>query len=46
MTHKLYLYLFDKYSVSHDPSENILINWFAVQETFIIIINVKNSFAA
>ncbi len=32
-------------SVSHDPSEVILICWFAVQKTFIIIIiiNVENS---
>jgi len=29
--------------VSHDPSEIILICWFAAQETFLIIINVKNS---
>ncbi len=28
-------------SVSHDPSEIILIYWFAAQETFLIIINVK-----
>jgi len=28
-------------SVSHDPSEIILIWWFADQETFIIIINVE-----
>jgi len=27
-------------SVSHDPSEIILICWFAAQETFLIIINV------
>ncbi len=35
-----------QYSVSHDPSEVILIYWF--QETFIIIIiiNVENSCAA
>ncbi len=33
-------------SVSHNPSEIILICWFAAQETFLIIINVKNSFAA
>ncbi len=35
-------------SVSHDPSEIILICWFAAQETFffIIIINVQNSCAA
>ncbi len=33
--------------VSHDPSEIILICWFAAQETFlIIIINVENSCAA
>jgi len=31
-------------SVSHDPSEMILICWFAAQETFLIIINVENSF--
>ncbi len=29
-------------SVSHDPSEIILIGWFAAQETFIIIINVES----
>ncbi len=28
-------------SVSHDPSEIILICWFAAQETFIIIIMLK-----
>ncbi len=28
-------------SVSHDPSEIILICWFDAQETIIIIINVK-----
>ncbi len=28
-------------SVSHDPSEIILICWFAAQETFLIIIDVK-----
>ncbi len=33
-------------SVSHDPSEIILIFWFAAQETFIIIVNVKNSSTA
>ncbi len=33
-------------SVSHDPSEIILIYWFAAQETFPIIINVENSCAA
>ncbi len=32
-------------SVSHDPSEIILICWFAAQETFLII-NVENSCAA
>ncbi len=37
---------FLQYSVSHDPSEIILICWFAVQETFTIIINVENSHAA
>ncbi len=31
--------------VSHDPSEIILIYWFA-QEIFLIIINVENSCAA
>ncbi len=31
--------------VSHDPSEIILIYWFAAQETFLIIINVENSCA-
>ncbi len=30
-------------SVSHDPSEIILICLFAAQETFIIIINVEKS---
>ncbi len=30
-------------SVWHDPSENILIGWFAAEETFLIIINVINS---
>ncbi len=33
-------------SVSHDPSEIILIRWFDSQETFLIIINVKISCAA
>jgi len=33
-------------SVSHDPSEIILIWWFAAQETFIIIINFENSAAS
>ncbi len=35
-----------QFSVSHDPSEIILICWFAAQETFLIIINVENSCAA
>ncbi len=30
----------------HDPSEIILKCWFSVQETFLIIINAENSFAA
>jgi len=30
-----------QFSVSHDPSEIILIWWFAAQETFMIIINVE-----
>ncbi len=29
-------------SVSHDPSEIILICWFAAQDTFLIIINFEN----
>ncbi len=29
--------------MSHDPSEIILICWFAAHETFIIITNVENS---
>ncbi len=33
-------------SVLHDPSEIILICWFAAQETFNHIINVVNSRAA
>ncbi len=33
-------------SVSHDPSEIILIYWFAARETFLIIINVENGCAA
>ncbi len=33
-------------SVSHDPSEIILIYWFTTQETFLIITNVENSYAA
>ncbi len=33
-------------SVSHDPSEIILIYWFTAQETVLIIINVENSCAA
>ncbi len=32
--------------MSHDPSEIILIWWFAAQETFRIITNSENSFAA
>jgi len=31
---------------SHDPSEITLIWWFDAQETFLIIINVGNSFPA
>jgi len=30
----------DQSSVSHDPSEIILIWWFGAQETFLIIFNV------
>ncbi len=30
-------------AVSHDPSEIILICWFAAQETFLDIINVENN---
>ncbi len=33
-------------SVSHDPSEIILICWFAAQGTFLIIIIVENSCSA
>ncbi len=33
-------------SVSHDPSEIIIICWFAAQETFLIIMNVENCCAA
>ncbi len=33
-------------SVSHDPSEIILICWFAAQKTFLFIISVENSCAA
>ncbi len=33
-------------SVSHDPSEIILMSWFAAQETFTNIINDENSCAA
>jgi len=33
-------------SVSHDPSEIILICWFGGQETFLVIINVENSCTA
>ncbi len=32
--------------MSHDPSEIILICWFGAQETFLIIINVKNNCSA
>ncbi len=32
-------------SVSHDPSEIILICWFAAQQTFLIIVNVESSCA-
>jgi len=31
-------------SVSHDPSEITLTGWFEAQETFVMIINVENSF--
>jgi len=31
-------------SVSHYPSEIILIYWFVAQETFIIIINIEDIF--
>ncbi len=31
-----------QFSESHDPSETILIYWFAAQETFLIIISVEN----
>jgi len=30
-------------SVSHDPSEILIICWFDAQDTFIIIINVQKS---
>ncbi len=54
---KINLYIFKMYScdgnveflqssVSHDPSEIILILRFVAQETFLIIINVKNSCSA
>ncbi len=33
-------------SVSHDPSDMILICWFAAQEIFLLIINFGNSCAA
>ncbi len=33
-------------SVSHDPSEIILICWFTTQETFLVIINAEDSCAA
>ncbi len=32
--------------VSHNPSEIILLCWFAAQETCLSIINVENSYAA
>ncbi len=32
--------------MSRDPSEIILIYWFTAQETFLIIINVENNYAA
>ncbi len=32
-------------SVSHDPSEIILICWCAAQDTFLFIIKVENSYA-
>ncbi len=31
-------------SVSHDPSEIILIFWFVAQETFLIIIDIEKLF--
>ncbi len=34
--------LFHQSSVSHDPSEIILMSWFGAQEQFYIIINVEN----
>ncbi len=37
---------FLQYSVSHDPSEIILICWFAAQETFLIILNFEYCYAA
>ncbi len=33
-------------SVSRDPSEIVLISWFGAQETFLVIMNAKNSCAA
>ncbi len=33
-------------SVSHDPSEIILIYWFGAQATFYIIINAENTCVA
>ncbi len=35
---------FLQYLVSHDPSEIILICWFAAQQIFLITINVENIF--
>jgi len=34
-----------EFSVSHDPSETILICWFAAQKTFLTV-NVENSCVA
>ncbi len=36
------LWIFSSHSVSHYPSEIILICWFAAQETFLIINSVEN----
>ncbi len=38
------LMYFNMSSVLHDPLEIILICWFAAHETFLIIINVENSY--
>ncbi len=32
-----------EFSVSHDPSEIILIYWYGAHETFLIIVNIENS---